>query len=165
MSSKRLSYGLLFLRVGTGLALATHGYPKLFGGEGKQAPQWLTRVMGKNYPGAVERGGPEKFSQGLERMEIPFPRAAAYLSGLTEFAGGLALSLGLGTRLITPAIIFNMAVAARKAHWQTGFSGPGGYELAALFAVAAGALWLTGPGEYSVDHLLRHQPALPARAA
>jgi putative oxidoreductase len=155
VSSKQVSLGLLVLRVGGGLALASHGYPKLFGGEGKQAPAWLVRLMGKNFPATVERGGTENFSQGLDQMGVPVPTIAANLSGLTEFGGGLALALGLATRLVTPAIIINMLVAIRKVHWQIGFHGQGGYELAGLFAVIASALSLTGPGKYSVDHLLR----------
>ena len=148
-----MSLGLLVLRVGAGLALATHGYPKLFGGEGKQAPGWLVKAVGKNLPAAVERGGPANFSKGLERMQVPMPQVAAYLAALTEFGGGLALALGFATRFITPAIVFNMGVAIRKAHWQTGFTGQGGYELASVFAVIASALCLTGPGRYSLDHL------------
>lgn len=160
-----MSLGLLVLRVGVGLGLATHGYPKLFGGEGKQAPGWLVKIVGKNFPGAVERGGTANFSKGLERMQVPAPQAAAYLAALTEFGGGLALALGLATRLITPAIVFNMGVAIRKAHWSTGFHGQGGYETASLYAVAAGALCLTGPGRYSIDHLLSRKGDKEAHAS
>lgn len=155
MSMKQVSLGLLLLRVGSGLALATHGYPKLFGGEGKEAPA-LAKLLGKNFPATLARGGAENFSKGLESMGVPFPKHGAYLSALTEFGGGLALALGLFTRLVTPAIIVNMLVAIRKAHWSTGFSGQGGFELPSLFTVIAASLWLTGPGRYSLDHLLRH---------
>jgi hypothetical protein len=58
----------------------------------------------------------------------------------TEFSGGVVLALG---------------VATRKVHWQTGFYGPGGFELPSLYAVIAAALWFTGPGKYSVDHLIQ----------
>jgi putative oxidoreductase len=155
MGSKELHYGLLLLRVGTGVALATHGYPKLFGGEGKQPPRFIARVLGKNFPEAFERGGIASFSQVLEQLGTPSPKIAAYLAGLTEFSGGVALALGVATRLVTPAIIFNMGVATRKVHWQTGFYGPGGFELPSLYAVIAAALWFTGPGKYSVDHLIQ----------
>lgn len=154
-SSNNVSLGLLLLRVGAGLALAAHGYPKLFGGEGRQAPKWLSRLLGQNFPAAVERSGPQNFSQTLEQMEVPSPKTSAYASGLTEFGGGLALALGIATRLVTPAIIINMLVAIRKVHWQTGYYGQGGFEFPSLFVVIAGALSLTGPGRYSVDRLLR----------
>lgn len=165
MGNKQVDMGLLLLRVGAGLAIATHGYPKLFGGEGKQPPGVLARLMGQNFPAAVARGGPARFSEGLERMAIPFPRTAAYLSALTEFGGGIALALGFATRLVTPAILVNMGVAIRKAHWKTGFYGQGGYELASLFAVIAGTLYLTGPGQYALDRLLERGVEPPARAS
>ena len=152
--------GLLLLRAGVGAALMTHGYPKLFGGPGKQPPAALVKVMGTNFPATVERGGIEAFSSGLARMGIPRPRQAALLAGVAEFGGGLTLALGLGTRLVSPVVLFNMLVAIRKAHWTTGFHGQGGYEMAYLFALAAAALGLTGPGAYSLDALRqRSEPA------
>ncbi|HUZ00948.1 MAG TPA: DoxX family protein [Thermomicrobiaceae bacterium] len=165
LSNSKVSLGLLVLRVGAGLALATHGYPKLFGGEGKQAPGWMVRVVGKNFPAAVERSGPANFRKSMERMEIPAPQAAAYLSALAEFGGGLALALGFATRLVAPAIVFNMGVAIRKAHWSTGLHGQGGFEMAGLYAVIASALCLTGPGRYSIDHLLSGKGDEHARSA
>ena len=151
--------GLLLLRLGVGVGLMTHGYPKLFGGPGKTPPAALVKAMGSNFPATVERGGIVAFSGGLERMGIPLPRQAALAAGLTEFGGGLALALGFKTRLIAPAVLFNMLVAIRKAHWKTGFHGQGGYEMAFLFAVAAATLALTGPGAYSLDERESAPPA------
>lgn len=155
MAKSHLNAGLLLLRVGTGFALISHGYPKLFGGEGKQAHPLLNTLYGKNFPAAVERSGPAAFAKGLERMEIPQPEISAYASAATEFCGGVALALGLATPLTTAAILFNMLVAIRKAHWANGFSGQGGFELAGLFALISGAIMMTGPGRYSLDYLLR----------
>lgn len=163
MHSKRRDAGLLLLRVGTGLALATHGYPKLFGGAGKQPPPLVARTLGKNFPEAFQRGGIAAFRQGLDQMGVRWPQVAAYVSAATEFGGGIALAFGFGTRLVTPLIIGNMGVAIKRAHWTTGFSGPGGYELASLFAVIASALWLTGPGRYSMDHLIQGSNKAVAR--
>lgn len=143
--------GLLLLRLGVGGALMTHGYPKLFGGQGKTPHPALVKALGTNFPATVERGGLQAFSSGLERMGIPVPEQAAMLSALTEFGGGLALALGLKTRFVAPIAFFNMLVAIRKAHWKTGFHGQGGYELAFLFAVAVATLFFTGPGAFSLD--------------
>ncbi len=159
MFISRVDVGLLLLRAGAGLALAAHGYPKLFGGEGKKAPDLVNSMYGKNFHAAVERGGPENFSKSLERLEIPSPKAAAYLAGLAEFGGGVALVLGLATRFVTTAIVINMAVAIRKAHWENGFFGQGGYELAALFGTIAGAIWMAGPGKISLDGLIGRKSA------
>ena len=155
MSKSYMNAGLLLLRVGVGIALVSHGYPKLFGGEGKQAHPLLSKLYGKNFQASVERSGPSAFAKGLERMEVPMPEVAAYASGAAEFCGGLALALGFLTRLAAPMVLFNMITAIRKAHWANGFSGQGGFEMPSLFALIAATLALTGPGRYSVDALMK----------
>jgi len=155
MSKSYLNAGLLLLRVGSGIALVSHGYPKLFGGEGKQAHPLLNKVYGKNFQPAVERSGPAAFARGLEQMGVPMPELAAYASGVAEFGGGLALALGFLTRLAAPMVLFNMLTAIRKAHWANGFSGQGGFEMPSLFAIIAATIALTGPGRYSLDALMR----------
>ena len=145
--------GLLLLRIVAGITLAAHGYPKLFGGPGKQPHPLLARTMGPNYPAALERSGPG-FVAGLQRMGVPYPEIAAKASGLTEFAGGLALAAGLLTRPVSFAAAFNMGVATWKAHWKNGFYGQGGYEFPLLLGTAALAIGLTGPGAISLDAVL-----------
>ena len=149
------SIALLLLRLVAGGTLMAHGYPKLFGGPGRKPPEPLTRVMGSNLPAAVERSGPEAFAQSLRRMEVPQPELAAYASGLAEFGGGLLLILGACTRLASAAVVFNMAVAIRKAHWKVGFYGQGGFEFALLLSTAAATIGLVGPGALSVDAIRR----------
>lgn len=146
------SVGLLLLRVVAGVTLAAHGYPKLFGGPGKQAHPMLARAMGPNYPAAMERSGPG-FATGLERMGVPYPQQAATLSGVTELGGGLALAAGIMTRPIALAAAVNMGVAAWKAHGKNGFYGQGGYEFPLLLGAAALTLAFTGPGAISIDAL------------
>jgi putative oxidoreductase len=145
--------GLLLLRLVAGVTLAAHGYPKLFGGPGKQPHPLLVKTMGPNYPGAVERSGPG-FAAGLEKMGVPYPELAAKASGITELGGGLALAAGFMTRPIGLAAAFNMGVAAWKAHGPKGFYGQGGYEFPLLLGTVALTLSLTGPGVISVDALL-----------
>ena len=145
--------GLLLLRIVAGITLAAHGYPKLFGGPGKRPPRLLAKVMGPNYPAAVERSGPG-FVAALGKMGVPSPRAAATASGVTEFAGGLALVAGFLTRPLAAAAAVNMAVATYKAHWKNGFYGQGGYEFSLLLGTVALGLTLTGPGSLSIDYLL-----------
>ena len=145
--------GLLLLRLVAGVTLAAHGYPKLFGGPGRQAHPTLVKAMGPNFPAAVERSGPG-FAAGLEKMGVPYPQLAARLSGVTELGGGLALAAGFMTRPIGLAAAFNMGVATWKAHWKNGFYGQGGYEFPLLLGTAALALALTGPGAISIDGLI-----------
>ena len=87
--------------------------------------------MGPNYQAAVERSGPA-FAAALEKMGVPYPKAAATASGLTELAGGLALATGFLTRPAAFAVAFNMGVATSKAHWKNGFYRQGGYEFSLL---------------------------------
>ncbi len=144
------SIALLLLRLVAGGTLIAHGYPKLFGGPGRKPPEPLTKLMGSNYAAAVERSGPKGFAQALQRMGVPQPELAAYASGLTEFGGGLLLVLGAFTPLASAAVVVNMAVAIRKAHWKVGFYGQGGFEFALLLGGAAATIGLAGPGALSV---------------
>jgi putative oxidoreductase len=146
--------GLLLLRIVAGGTLAAHGYTKLFGGEGSTPPQALTRLFGPNFAKAVESGGPGSFAKMLEGMSVPYPTAGAYAAGLAEFGGGLALLTGTRTRLAALAVMANMAVAIRKAHWQNGFYGQGGYEFPLQLLTAAATLFIAGPGAISVDGMV-----------
>lgn len=144
---------LLLIRIVAGGTLIAHGYPKLFGGKGKTAPPFMTQIYGPNFAKAVDEGGPEPLGKWLESLNVPYPQAAAYASGAAEFGGGLALLLGAWTRLAALAVIVNMVMAIRKAHWESGFYGQGGYELPVQLTAAAAALFLGGPGAISVDGL------------
>ncbi len=146
--------GLLTLRGVAGATLAAHGLPKLRGGPGTAPPPWLARAMGSNYPPSWEASGPANFAKVLERLGVPMPTAAAYVSGAVELGGGLALATGFLSPWANLAVAANMAVAARTAHGTTGFYGQGGYEFPALLGTVALGLALTGPGAVSLDRLL-----------
>ncbi len=147
------SIGLLLLRLSVGGTLMAHGYPKLFGGPGKEVPERALKVLGPNWKSFTENSGPQAFAAGLEKMGVPYPLAGAYLSGGTELFGGLALVLGFKTRLVALPIIANMATAIWKVHWKNGFFGQGGFELPGSLAAGAATLALTGPGAISIDAL------------
>jgi putative oxidoreductase len=117
----------LVLRVFTGLALA------------------LAHGLGKLPP-------PEPFVQGVAEMGFPLPGFFAWSAGLSEFAGGLLLALGLATRPASLFIVFTMAVAAFVAHADDPFLGK---ERALLFLVIALMFMLKGAGRLSVDAGLR----------
>lgn len=149
--------GLLILRVGTGVTMAAHGYPKLFGGPQKKPPQPVSKAMGENYESAFEEGGPDNFASTLKTMDVPMPYTAAYASGAAELVGGLALLLGFQTRLAALLILLNLGVAIRKAHWKVGFYGEGGYEYPMALGQSALTLLLTGPGRFAIDGDARTQ--------
>ena len=81
----------------------------------------------------------------------------ALIGGVSEFSGGIAMALGLGTRLAGLALFGDMVLATITVTWATGInstSSPPGYQLnlalAALGLVAA----LTGAGRFSVDAVI-----------
>jgi putative oxidoreductase len=145
--------GLLLIRIVAGMTLVAHGYPKLFGGDGRPAPDLLTNVFGQHFPQQVSEGGPEAVGTHFEQMGLPYPRLGAYLSGATELGGGLALLTGTMTRWAALAVAINMAVAIRKVHWQNGLVGEGGFEYPAQLFAEAASLFLAGPGAFSIDGL------------
>jgi putative oxidoreductase len=145
------SLGLLLLRLVVGGTLMAHGYPKLFGGPGKKAPERAAKILGPNWQPFFENTSPQGFAAGLERMGVSYPVAGAYASGITELFGGLALVLGLKTRLAALMVAGNLSVAIWKVHWKTGFFGEGGFEFPLSLATGAATLGLTGPGAISVD--------------
>lgn len=75
---------------------------------------------------------------------------------MAEFGGGTLLALGLATGPAGAAVAGNMIVAG-STHVPNGFfNTSGGYELPATFGLVGIALALSGPGRFSLDHLLRH---------
>src|SRR5207248_10973433 len=83
-----------------------------------------------------------------------FAAAAAY----GEVVSGLLIALGL-LGPIGPALMLSvMIVAAVTVHWKKGlFATSNGVELPLLYATAAIALGLTGPGRISLDAALALQ--------
>ncbi len=54
-------------------------------------------------------------------LGLPFPGLLAALAAGTEFFGGIALLLGLATRLVAIPLMFTMIVAATAVHWENGW--------------------------------------------
>lgn len=126
--------GLLVLRVGLGLMMATHGYPKLVGGP----PLW------------------EKLGHAMEVFGIGFaPTFWGFAAAATELFGGIALALGALTRVQAGLLAFTMLVAAAK-HLADG-DGLRGASHAIEDGVAFVALLSTGGGRFSIDAWLRER--------
>jgi putative oxidoreductase len=119
---------LLVLRLVLGVIMIGHGYPKVFGGLSHHV-----QMVG---------------SLGL-------PGWLAYLSAAAEFLGGIAVILGLLTRLASFAIFINMAVAVGKVHWRNGLLGNGGYQYPLTLAAIAFALIFFGAGPMALDAIRR----------
>jgi putative oxidoreductase len=121
--------------MGFGLLMAAHGTQKLFG--------WF---------GGYGLTGTAGFFEQLGFRPGRFFAAAA--AG-TEVTAGLLVAVGLLGPLGPALIVSVMIVAMATVHWQHGvFAQTDGIEVPLLYAVAAAAIALTGPGAYSVDALL-----------
>jgi len=130
-----MNVAMLILRLGVGLTVAAHGAQKLFG--------------------VFEGHGISGTAGFLESLGFRPGRAHAWLLGLVETLGGLALALGLLTPLAAAAIAGVMLTAAVAVHLSQGFfNAQGGYEYVLMLAVTSIAIAFAGPGRYSLDHEL-----------
>jgi putative oxidoreductase len=91
-------------------------------------------------------------------LGIPAPGFNAALVATTEFAGGLLLVLGLGTRLAAAPLAGTMVVAILTAK-RAEIDGLGtllGFE-ETLYLIAFLWLLVAGPAQASIDHLIRRR--------
>lgn len=127
------SVGLLLLRLVMGAAFVLHGWPKI------QNPlAWM---------------GPD----------APVPAIFQALAAVAEFGGGMALIVGLLTRLAALGITTNMVVALAMVHLPHGDSfvsktGSRSFELPAVYLACAVLFLLLGPGRLSADAIVFSQP-------
>jgi putative oxidoreductase len=94
----------------------------------------------------------------------------AVLGGVIEFGGGIAMALGLATRLAGVALFGDMVMAMITVTWSTGINSqtaPPGYQLNLALAVLALVMVGFGAGRFSVDALAArrqgHRWPAPAR--
>ncbi|MGM9471879.1 DoxX family protein [Pseudarthrobacter sp. YS3] len=132
MNQSRLTTtAITVLRVILGFLFAAHGWQKF--------NEWTVA------------GTQAAFAQ----MGVPAAQISAPLVAGLELAGGIALILGVLTRVVAALLALNMLGALFLVHAPAGvFADKGGYELVLLLAAAALALALTGAGRLSVDRAL-----------
>ena len=128
---QRMALGLTILRLVVGIVFVVHGAQKLF-------------VFGI--------GG---VTAGFAQMHIPLPMLTAPGVAILEFAGGIALVIGLFTRVFAILLAIDMLGAILFVHGRNGFFLPMGFEFAFSLLGACVALAVGGAGEYSVDNRRR----------
>jgi putative oxidoreductase len=126
-SRRQIDTALAVLRMALGVTFIMHGGQKLF-------------VYGFD-------GVTGAFSQ----MGIPAPGFFGPFVGFVEFVGGIAIVLGLLTRLAALGVGSTMVVAILTVHLKQGFFNPGGVELPLALLASAIALVIAGAGAYSAD--------------
>jgi putative oxidoreductase len=136
--------GLLILRL-AGLYLAlSHGWSKVLG----------------------LASGQDGFVKATAELGLPMPVVFAWAAALSEFAGGLLVAVGLGTRVAAAFAASTMAVAAVGRHHAHGLllnalgvapvsdevrKAWGNPELALIYLLVFASLALLGPGRFAID--------------
>lgn len=129
--TRRVSVGLLILRVVLGVTFLMHGWQK------------------------VSEWGLGGTAESFEGMGVPAPAASAVFAAVVELLGGLALVLGVLTRLAGILLAVDMAGTLVLVHASEGFfAADGGIELVLLLGAAALTFAFTGPGRFAVARAL-----------
>jgi len=127
------SWGPLILRLGVGVTFLMHGYPKLF------------------------PSGPAGFAGLLRNLAFPAPEFLAWIVGIVEFVGGIAMILGVFVRYVGVLVAIEMLVTSVRVKMAGGvpFISPKGtgWELDFLLFMGALALVFLGAGALSLDVL------------
>lgn len=129
-----MELGLLMLRLVLGALLFGHSTQKVFG--------WFRGQGARNTAASFE-------SWGL-RPGLPF----VILSSASEMVGAVLIVFGALVPLGTTIIVGTMTVAIAYNFPRGLWAHLGGFEVALVYALLAVVLALTGPGQWSIDHLL-----------
>ena len=123
-----IDFGLLIMRIGLGVMMVLHGYPKLI-------------------------GGPEKWTSIGNAMKnigmVSYPTFWGFMAAITEGLGGVLLILGLAFRPACLLLLFTMVMASIN-HFSKGddiMKASHAIELAFVFF----GLFFAGPGRHSID--------------
>ena len=126
-TDKNLDRALLVLRIAVGAIFIMHGYLKVFG-------FGISGVTGM-------------FTQ----IGIPWAGVVAPFISVLELVGGIALLLGVFTRIAAVLIACDVLGAVIFVHGKNGFFLPKGFEFMLANIAILVAVALLGAGAFSVD--------------
>jgi putative oxidoreductase len=147
-SWQSVNIATLVMRAALGVGFVAHGGQKLFG--------WFGG------------GGIAGTTAFFRTVGIPSPHAFAYVAGLAEFGGGIAIALGFLTVVAAIGLLAEMLIAITTVSYSAGFFVTAqkiGWELNVYLIGLLAALLFTGPGAWSADAALgltRREPVAPA---
>lgn len=125
---RQLDIGMAIVRIATGIIFTAHGAQKMF-------------MFGI--------GGTTAF---FTQVGAPLPGVTAPIVAVLELAGGIALIIGLLTRLVAVGLALDMLGAILLVHMKGGFFvGDNGVEFVLLLMLNCLALAVAGPGRWSLD--------------
>ena len=123
IEGKHAHIGVLAMRLVVGLAFILHGVSKWGNMAGTSG--FFTKLFGSLGP------------------------LLAHYVATVEVLGGIALIIGLGTRIAALLMAINMAVVVLFVKWSSGFVG--GFELELTFFAVSLLFIFHGPGKYSLE--------------
>lgn len=128
--TRELNFELLIMRIACAMPFLYHGSAILFGAFGGPGPQNFAAFMHQ-------------------------PVVVAYLVGIAQFAGGLAILFGALLRIGTVCVMIVMLGAIFLVHLPHGYDiGRGGMEFALTEFLLSAGLLFAGPGKYSLASML-----------
>lgn len=134
-NSQLIDAALLILRIFIGVCFIIHGLGKL---------------------GLVGTGNMAGFVGWLKSLNVPFAESQARMAMAAEIIGGTLIALGLCHRIGCVLVFTTMMVAAAIGHRGGGYlitNTPPGNEYTINLAAVTFAMFLIGPGRYSLDFL------------
>lgn len=129
-----VNLGLLILRVVVGITFVMHGWQKF--------NEWTISGTTSNFA----------------EMGVPLPEIAAPFAAFTELIGGIALIVGLFSRIAGLSLAVVMAGSIYFVHAPAGFFvSDGGFEFVMVLGAAALAIAFAGPGRIALGGGLTHR--------
>jgi putative oxidoreductase len=126
------TFMLTLLRVAVGFIMATHGWMKL--------------------------ADTADTTASFAELGLPLPGLMAYLAAIAEFFGGLALIVGVLTRVAAAGIAGVMVVAILFAHLGNGLLAQnGGWEYPLTILLVSSFFVVNGAGSLSLDYALERR--------